>query len=157
MRALYASHNQILYHAHVQSLDDIAELTRGGPRIDALTSSDTNILFWFNTGDYRGPHQAEANRRATELLLTVTRFNGRDVPLLRGDIVLTGRDALGHPTDLDAHQIDLLTHAGMRWLNDIMLSRRLTHDRRRQMGQLKRAQKAHLAALISHAQPHRFR
>lgn len=40
----------------------------------------------------------------------MTRFNGR-VPLLWGDIVLTGRDALGLPADLDAHQVDDLTPA----------------------------------------------
>ncbi|QFS94603.1 hypothetical protein FIV07_27910 (plasmid) [Mycobacterium sp. THAF192] len=138
MKALYASHNQILYQAEIFTLDHIAELSRGGSRIETLTSTEHAVVFWFNTHDHCRQIQARANRRATALLLATTNFTARNVPLLRGDVVLTGRDADGNPADLTDTQIDRLIHAETPWLDDLYLSRRLNHDRRCQLRQARR-------------------
>lgn len=147
MNALYASHNQHLYTAGIRTLADIAELSRGGPRIETLSSTDNAVIFWFNTADHHNgrTQQPRVNRRATELLLATTRFTGRDVPLLRGDIVITGRDSHGDFADLTDSQIHQLANTTTRWRDDLLLTRRCDRDLRRQRRQ---ARKAHPATIF---------
>lgn len=145
MSALYACHNQHLYTAAgIRILADIAELSRGGPRLETLSSSDNAVIFWFNTADHLGgrTQQPRINRRATELLLATTRFTGGDVPLLRGDIVITGRNSHGEFADLTDSQIHQLVNTKTRWRDDRLLSRRLDRDHRKRRRQ---ARKAHPA------------
>lgn len=147
MSALYASHNQHLYTAGIRTLADIAELSRGGPRLETLSSTDNTFIFWFNTADHHHgrTQQPRVNLRATELLLATTQFTGRDVPLLRGDIVITGRDSHGDFADLTDIQIRQLVNNTTGWRDTLLLTRRLDRDLRRQR---RHARKAHPANIF---------
>lgn len=146
MTALYASHNQHLYTAAIRTLADIAELSRGGPHLETLSSTDNTFIFWFNTADHHNgrTQQPRVNCRATKLLLATTRFTGRDVPLLRGDIVITGRDSHGDFADLTDSQIHQLINTETSWRDDLLLTRRFDRDLRRQRRQVRNAHPANI-------------
>lgn len=146
MRAAYASHNQELYVADVGAMGDIAELCRSDGRVEALTGDGGELLFWFSVVDQGRP--GRVNRRATELLLAVSSFTGRTVPLLCGDVVVTGRGRAGEIAELSCERIGDLADMRLGWLDDVRLSRRLRRVRRRYVRECRVAQEQHVADLL---------
>lgn len=132
MDALLASHNQRIYTLTIRSVCDIADTIRDA-HIEALPAGHYD--FWV-TPSLRPGHRL-LNRPATRMLLKVGLFTARTVPLLRGVVVVTGRDHNGHIHSLSDQQISQLASAVHERAHpaDWMLNRRLRSteraDRRR--------------------------
>ena len=106
LEAIHASHNGNLYRVQLRDRDDIADLVREH-RLETVGSRDNSVVFWFTPSTHCSHMQL--NKQATELLLMSTAFTARQVPLLRGNIVITGNDDTVTPpnsprTDEQAHQ-----------------------------------------------------
>jgi hypothetical protein len=127
IQTLHASHNEDLYKITLCGIADIADLVRDN-RLRVLTSTDSTIDFWFPTHNAR----VRVNRHATELLLATTRFTAHDVPLLRGDIVMTGHDSAGNPASLTDINMRRLINSEPSWREERILGRRVSRDRRAQ-------------------------
>lgn len=104
LRVAHASHNGTLYVVDLRPPDGIVELVRD-TNLETCTTAD-RIVFWFTRSTNRA--FMFPNVMATELLLATTEFTARDVPILRGNIVITGRDGAGEPAALTTHQFDML-------------------------------------------------
>ena len=72
------------------------------------------------------------NAMATELLLSTTLFTARDVPILRGNVVITGVDATGQPAALTDLQIHALASSALSKREQRILARRFYRDMRSQ-------------------------
>lgn len=131
IQVLHASHNGELYKRRVRSVDDIADVIRE-TNLETLTNR-SGIDFWFTPSIHRA-HQ-RINRKATEILLATTRFTAANVPLLRGIVVLTAHDDAGELAALTDSQIDTLadTIGSLSWRQELVLSRRIATDQRRQV------------------------
>lgn len=131
-QVLLASHNGQLYKRRVRGVDDIADLIREGD-LETLTSSDGTVDFWF-TPSTRSSHR-RVNRNATEIYLATTGFTARNVPLMRGIVVLAAHDAAGGLASLTDPQIDTLAGHVERtsWWQDLVLARRYARDQRREL------------------------
>ncbi len=129
LQVLHASHNGTLYRHHLRCTADIADLIRE-PHLETLTSTDGEIDFWFTPSTEPG-HQ-RANRKATEIFLATTKFSARNVPLLRGRLVLATHTPAGDLAGLtDAHMQrigQVLTST--TWLQRRVLGARLARDER---------------------------
>jgi hypothetical protein len=123
---LLASHNEELYKAELCGVPDIADLVRA-ERPKVLSSTDNTIDFWFS----HGPH-LRVNRHATGLLLASTRFTAREVPLLRGAVVIAAHDSAGDPASLTDSQMSRLINSEPSWREDRVLRRRFSRDLRAQ-------------------------
>ena len=106
LTTLHASHNGEFYRTLLRDLLDVAQLIRESPgRIESATTANGSLITWFN------PHSRSlVNRNATELLLATTTFSARQVPLLHGDVVITGQDADGHLDSLTEEQLQHLVN-----------------------------------------------
>lgn len=124
MITLLASHNEELYRVEPRRADDFAHLVRG-QRLQVLSSTDGTLDFWFIHHPW-----LRVNRRATVLLMGITRFTARDVPLLRGNVVIATHDAAGQPASLDDDQMMRLVTIRPSWREDLILRRRLNQDLR---------------------------
>lgn len=124
LRAAHASHTGDLYLVDIEPPHDIVELVRD-TSLETCTAED-RIVFWFTRSTNRA--FMLQNTLATELLLVTTRFTAHDVPILRGNIVITGRDGTGGPAALDNHQLHRLTHSVLSNREKRILTRRFTRD-----------------------------
>ncbi|ORW08539.1 MULTISPECIES: hypothetical protein [Mycolicibacter] len=129
-QSIHASHNQLLYLAWMHDINDIADDVRDD-RLETITSSDRQIVFWFTT------HRTVQiiNRPAAEMLVAATAFTARDVPLLRGSVVITGRDHNGDPAGLSDEQLSWLPNLELRGRDTRILDRRLARARRHRLAQ----------------------
>lgn len=143
-QTLHASHNGNLYRVQLHDRDDIADLVREH-RLETASSRDNTIVFWFTPATHSSHMQL--NKQATELLLMTTAFTARQVPLMRGNIVITGNDGQGNPTELTADQMNRLINAeptgGQEWL----LSWRFRRDERAQRRARRSTEGTRMAAI----------
>ncbi|AQA03607.1 hypothetical protein BVC93_15645 [Mycobacterium sp. MS1601] len=104
---LYFSPNGVAYETRAYTRADISELVadRG---LESLTSADRQFDFWFAPTARRC--QQRVNHSATEMLLATTRFTAKNVPLLRGAVVIATHDADGELDGLSWQQLDLLAN-----------------------------------------------
>lgn len=103
---LYFSPRGAVYETSAYTQADIARLVHD-QGLQCLTSADRQFDFWFTPSARKC--QRAVNRAATELLLATTTFTAKNVPLLRGAIVLATHDADGDLDGLSWKQLDLLT------------------------------------------------
>lgn len=130
---LLASHNETPYLLKVSSDLDIADLVRvDDPQV--LSSTDGSLDFWFA----HKPRVA-VNCGATETLMACTRFTARDVPLLRGDVVIATHDKTGKLAPLNDTQIKALLAITPSRRETRILARRFSCDRTAQRRQARRA------------------
>lgn len=127
---LYLSPSGAVYETRAYTNTDIARLV-DDQGLQSLTSADRQFDFWFAPA--LRPCQQHINLRATELLLTTTRFTAKTVPLLRGCVVLATHDSDGDLDGLSWQQLDLLVRRsrslGKR--DARVLRRRIARDDRR--------------------------
>jgi len=127
---LYFSTKGLVYETRAYTRADIDRLIhdRG---LQSLSSADRHIDFWFSSS--AGRCQRRVNRHATELLLATTNFTAKNVPLLRGAVVVATHDADGDIDGLSWQQLDILAQR-MRSISDRderQLTRRIVRDARR--------------------------
>jgi hypothetical protein len=144
-QTLHASHNGNLYWVQLHDRDDIADLVREH-RLETAGSRDNTFVFWFTPATHSSHMQL--NKQATELLLMTTAFAVRQVPLMRGNIVITGNDGQGDPAELTADQMNRLINAeptgGQEWL----LSWRFRRDERAQRRARRSTEGTRMAAVM---------
>lgn len=131
LRAAHASHTGTLYLVDLTPPDGIIELVRD-TQLETCTTAN-RIVFWF-TGSTNRAFQSP-NAMATELLLATTEFTAKNVPILRGNVVITGRDAAGEPAALTTHQLDQLKNTALSPRQERILHRRFARDQRHQRRQ----------------------
>lgn len=102
---LYFSTNGAVYETRAYTNADIDTLI-ADQGLQSLSSTDRQFDFWFSPTT-RGC-QRRINKRATELLLATTNFSPKDVPLLRGCVVIATHDEDGDLDGLSWQQLDLL-------------------------------------------------
>ena len=127
---LHFSASGAVYETRAYTPADITQLIQN-QRLHCLTSTDRQFDFWFSPASHRC--QRRVNRQATELLLATTSFTARNVPLLRGSIVLASHDADGDLDGLSWLQLDLLTRLNrtVTERDERILNRRIARDQRR--------------------------
>lgn len=108
---LYINPEGVVYQTRAFSRADIANLV-SDYGLESLSSSDRTFDFWF-APTTRGC-QRRVNRSATELLLAATGFTAKDVPLLRGGVVLATHDTDGDLDGLSWEQLDQLARISSR-------------------------------------------
>lgn len=94
------------------------------PCVDCLTSSDGAIDFWFRSAV---PGRYRPNRQATGLLLSVTTFSVRTVPLLYGSVIVSSKSSEGRLLGLTTQDRRRLRDPGR--LGRMWLHRRFHHAR----------------------------
>lgn len=110
------------------SLDDIAAYV-GAAQVESIstTSRFGHLDFWFHP---TGQASRDVNRPATELLLAATPSTVKNVPLLRGRIVVSSHDEFGGPTSLTRQQITKMALHKNRVLDQWLLDLRYVVDAR---------------------------
>lgn len=128
---LYVSTDGVVYETRAYSQADIDQLVHD-QGLQCLTSADRQFDFWFSPSA-KGC-QRTANRTATDLLLATTAFTAKNVPLLRGSVVVATHDADGDLDGLSWQQLDLLSHTSrsLTSRDDRILDRRISRDARSQ-------------------------
>ena len=126
---LYCSPSGAIYETRAYTKTDIAQLVHD-QGLQSLTSSDRQFDFWFAPSTRRC--QQRANAGATELLLATTNFTAKNVPLLRGCIVVATHDADGDLDGLSWQQLDLLVRRSrsLSKRDARVLARRIVRDER---------------------------
>ncbi len=142
-RAIHASHNGHLYKVELQGTGDIADLVREH-RLETVTTRAGDV-FWFTPATHSS--HTQLNRPATELLLATTTFTARQVPLLRGNVVITGIDTHGNPNGLADPQLRYLANAEPNGRQLWVLTRRYTRDHRAQRRAARATQDDHMDAI----------
>ena len=102
---LYFTPDGAAYETRAYSTADLTDLIHDHG-LACLTSSDQQFDFWFSPSQ-RGC-QRRANRLATELLLATSKFSAKNVPVLRGSVVVATHDADGDLDGLSWMQQELL-------------------------------------------------
>jgi hypothetical protein len=127
---LYFSANGAVYETRAYTTADIDQLVHD-PGLQCLTSADRQFDFWFSPTPQRC--ERRINRSATELLLATTTFSAKEVPLLRGCIVVATHDADGDLDGLSWQQLDLLAQRSrsLTKRDERILDRRAVRDERR--------------------------
>ncbi|AGB27047.1 hypothetical protein Mycsm_06946 (plasmid) [Mycobacterium sp. JS623] len=126
LTTLHASHNGEFYRTRLHDLLDVAELIRESPRrLESATTAHGSLIMWFSPRS-----RSLVNKHATELLLATTTFSASQVPLLHGDIVITGRDGHGHLDSLTEEQLQHLVNYEPGIMRARTLSRRFARDHR---------------------------
>lgn len=144
-QTLQCSHNGNLYRVELHGVADIADLVREH-LLETVTSSDGALAFWFTPSTHRSHMQI--NKQATELLLATTRFTARQVPLLHGNIVITGVDANGDPTGLTPAQMRWLINSEPAGREKWVLGRRFSRARRAQRREFRSTEATRMAAVM---------
>ena len=100
-----------------------------GLSAESVTTAD-GLVFWFDAGT----DCLAVNRMATLNLLAVSEFSPRTVPLLRGQVLITGQVA-GQPDGLTHQQMKALRRepGPVWWLNWVM-HMRVERDEQRRRG-----------------------
>jgi len=129
-QSLHLSHNGSLYLARLHGEADVADLVRDH-RLETITSADGRFVVWFTSQRTIGL----INRRAVTLLLAATNLAAREVPLLLGNVVVTGRDTSGELADLTDGQVRWLVDLELGALDEWVLGRRFARYRREQQRQ----------------------
>ena len=111
----------------------------------ATASAFGHLDFWFTF--WPGPVPRDVNRPATELLLAVTEFGARTVPLLRGPVMITSHDSEGGLAALTDEQITQVALHANRWRGRMALEWRYAVDARAQRRRRKVARAAQERAL----------
>lgn len=126
---LYFSATGAVRETRAYTQADITELIHDHG-LQCLTSADRQFDFWFSPTSRRC--QRQVNRRATELLMATTSFNAKNVPLLRGCIVVATHDADGDLDGLSWQQLDLLARRNntVSARDERILNRRILRDQR---------------------------
>ncbi|MCS6760467.1 MAG: hypothetical protein MO852_17205 [Candidatus Devosia euplotis] len=134
--ALHLAHNNLPYYASIATEADIADLVRE-TTLEALTGvlCGAAIDFWFTPSV--SPFCPAINELATELLVTSTGFGGGDVPLLRGNVVVTSHGAGGQITGLTDPQWEYVAAARVPPRDLRALDRRLARAHRERLRRLK--------------------
>lgn len=127
---LYFSTQGLVYETRAYTKADIDRLVhdRG---LQSLSSADRQFDFWFSSS--AGRCQRRVNRHATELLMATTNFTAKNVPLLRGAVVVATHDGDGDLDGLSWQQLDVLAQR-IRSVSDRderHLTRRIVRDQRR--------------------------
>lgn len=127
---LYCSANGAIYETSAYSTTDIDQLVHS-QGLQCLTSADGQFDFWFSPSTRRC--QRRVNRPATELLLATTSFTAKNVPLLRGAVVIATHDAEGDLDGLSWQQLDLLAERNhsVTKRDERVLNRRVSRETRR--------------------------
>jgi hypothetical protein len=107
VRALLVCHDPVMYRLTIGSVDDIAEEIRER-HLETIPAG--RFDFWV-TPSLR-PASQRLNQRATKILLGASTFTARQVPLLRGTVVVTGRGQDG--------QLGSLSDEEITWLADFV-------------------------------------
>jgi len=125
---LYLSASGATYETDAYTPADITRLVRGHG-LQSLTSTDRQFDFWFSPALLHC--QRRTNRVATELLLATTGFTPKDVPLLRGAVVIATHDTDGELDGLSWQQLDTLVarHHALTKRDRKRLRRRIGRDR----------------------------
>ncbi|BBY85215.1 hypothetical protein [Mycolicibacterium tokaiense] len=110
---LYFSPTGVAYETRAFTRADISALV-ADHGLESLTSADRQFDFWFAPTGRRC--QQRVNHSATEMLLATTRFSAKNVPLLRGSVVIATHDSEGELDGLSWQQLDSLA-AAMRDLS----------------------------------------
>jgi hypothetical protein len=128
---LYLSASGANYETDAYTSADITRLVRGHG-LQSLTSSDRQFDFWFSPA--LPGCQRRINSSATELLLATTNFTAKDVPLLRGAVVIATHDGDGDLDGLSWQQLDTLVSRRRALSKRALrvLHRRIDRDTRRQ-------------------------
>ncbi|MBU8824847.1 hypothetical protein [Mycolicibacterium goodii] len=128
---LYLSASGATYETDAYTPADITRLVRGHG-LHCLTSTDRQFDFWLSPA--LPTCQRRVNRVATELLLATTGFTPKDVPLLRGAVVIASHDADGELDGLSWQQLDaLVARRHQLSSRDVKaLRRRIVRDARRE-------------------------
>lgn len=142
-QAIHASHNGHLYRVELHDTGDIADLVREH-RLETVTTRAGDV-FWFTPATHSG--HTRLNRRATELLLATTGFTAWQIPLLRGNVVITGIDTHGDPAGLADPQLRYLANVEPNGRALWVLSRRYTRDHRARRRAARATQAAHMDAI----------
>lgn len=126
---LYCSANGAIYETNAYTNADIDQLIHS-QGLHCLTSADGQFDFWFSPATRRC--QRRVNRSATELLLATTSFTAKDVPLLRGAVVIATHDSEGDLDGLSWQQLDLLAERNhsVTKRDERVLNRRVTRETR---------------------------
>jgi hypothetical protein len=146
---LYFSPSGVAYETQAYTTADIAELV-SDYGLESLTSTDRQFDFWFTRSTQRC--QRRPNRAAIRLLLATTNFTAKNVPLLRGCVVVATHDSDGDLDGLSWEQLDLLAQRNdaLSKRDDRMLDRRIAQDERRQRRQTRRLRRGVDAGSIDH-------
>lgn len=90
-------------------------------------------MFWFTV------HRTTriVNRPAVGMLIATTEFSARDVPLIRGNVVITGSSGDGGPANLTDDQVRSLANLETRGKAVWTLERRFARDLRESRRQLR--------------------
>ncbi|MBX7448785.1 hypothetical protein GR927_12370 [Mycolicibacterium sp. 3033] len=127
---LYFSTKGLVYETRAYTRADIDRLVQDRG-LQSLTSADRQFDFWFSSST--GRCQGRVNRHATELLLATTNFTAKNVPLLRGAVVVATHDSDGDLDGLSWQQLEVLAQR-IRSISDRderRLTRRIVRDVRR--------------------------
>lgn len=145
---LYFSASGAVYETRAYTKADIDKLIQD-QGLHCLTSADNQFDFWFSPAA-RGC-QRRANQIATELLMATTDFTAKNVPLLRGSVVVATHDAEGDLDGLSWQQLDALAelNRSISARDERLLQRRIVRDERRQ----RRAAEAAQPAFVSCSRP----
>jgi hypothetical protein len=127
---LYCSANGAIYETSAYTNADIDQLVHS-QGLQCLTSADGQFDFWFSPSTRRC--QRRVNRPATELLLATTPFTAKNVPLLRGAVVIATHDSEGDLDGLSWQQLDLLAERNhsVTKRDERVLNRRVSKESRR--------------------------
>lgn len=126
LTTLHASHNGEFYRTLLRDLLDVAALVRESPsRLESATTAHGSLIMWFDPRSH-----SLVNKHATALLLATTTFSARQVPLLHGNVVITGRDGHGHLDSLTEEQLQHLVNYEPGIMQARTLSRRFARDHR---------------------------
>ncbi|MFN6547947.1 hypothetical protein [Mycolicibacterium nivoides] len=135
---LHASTNKCLYKARIHGVADIEDTIRA-QRLETITSPGGSLVFWFSP--YRTIQVL--NHVGVEMLLAASDFTARDVPLLYGGVVVSGRDAAGRLASLTDEQMRWLINVEPGCREDWVLSRRFARAEK----ELRRRSRSEHAAL----------
>lgn len=141
---LYFSASGVVYETRAYSTADIDQLVHDHG-LQCLTSADRQFDFWFSPSARRC--QRRANQSATEMLLATTSFTAKNVPLLRGCVVVATHDSDGDLDGLSWQQLDLLARSSrsLTKRDERVLNRRIARDDRRQRRNVEATQVAPLS------------
>lgn len=128
---LYFSANGAVYETRAYTKADVDRLI-SEQNLQCLTSADHQFDFWFSPTPARC--QRRVNKAATEILLATTDFKAKNVPLLRGCVVVASHDSDGDLDGLSWQQLDDLARKAhsLSRRDERVLAKRTAHDAARQ-------------------------